>query len=150
MKTKFGLKNFRVFDDKGITFDLKPITILTGENSSGKSSLVKAMLIMRNYFCAVKNEPTENPAAVQLDFSDPALKMSGFDSALSKFASNSDIITFSYNATSDFAPFDFTIDYNFAKDALNPTKGKLHHMYEERFFVNLKMSFPCRMWDLVP
>ena len=29
-------------------------------------------------------------------------------------------------------------------------KGKLHHMYEERFFVNLKMSFPCCMWDLVP
>ena len=127
MKTKFGLKNFRVFDDKGVIFDLKPITILTGENSSGKSSLVKAMLIMRNYFRAVKNEPTENPAAVQLDFSDPALKMSGFESALSKFTS-SDSITFSYNVTSDYAPFDFTVDYNFIKDALNPTKGNLHHI----------------------
>ena len=136
MKTKFGLKNFRVFDDKGVTFDLKPITILTGENSSGKSSLVKAMLIMRNYFRAVKNEPTENPAAVQLDFSDPALKMSGFDSALSKFTS-SDSITFSYDAAADYAPYDFTVDYNFIKDTLNPTKGILHHICVSFQGVNL-------------
>lgn len=143
MKTKFGLKNFRVFDDKGITFDLKPITILTGENSSGKSSLVKAMLIMRNYFRAVKNEPTENPAAVQLDFSDPALKMSGFDSALSKFASNDNSITFSYDAISDYAPYDFTVEYNFIKDALNPTKGILHHIrisFQEVNLIKLENS----------
>ena len=29
-------------------------------------------------------------------------------------------------------------------------KGKLRPMYGDRFLVNLKMSFPCRMWDLVP
>ena len=52
MNTKFTLKNFRVFDEKqGGTFDLKPITILTGCNSSGKSSLVKSILLLKDFFC---------------------------------------------------------------------------------------------------
>lgn len=43
----FTIDNFRVFN-KPTTFELAPITILTGPNNSGKSSLVKAMLMMRN------------------------------------------------------------------------------------------------------
>lgn len=125
MNTKFGIKNFRVFGERGVSFDLNPITILTGENSSGKSSLVKAMILMRNYFRAVKNEPTQNPAAVQLDFSDPALKMSGFESALSNSSTIAHEISFSYEAKSDFAPFAFEIEYTFIKDEDNQTKGEL-------------------------
>ena len=37
MNTKYTIKNFRVFDSYGATIDLKPLTILTGCNSSGKS-----------------------------------------------------------------------------------------------------------------
>lgn len=40
------LVNFRVFEDA--TFDLKPLTILTGPNSSGKSSLFKALLLLQD------------------------------------------------------------------------------------------------------
>ena len=65
MRTTFGVKNFRVFGDKGVSLKLKPVTILTGENSSGKSSIVKAMLLLRDYFLAVMSEPTQNPAAIQ-------------------------------------------------------------------------------------
>lgn len=125
MNTKFGIKNFRVFGERGVSFDLNPITILTGENSSGKSSLVKAMILMGNYLRAVKNEPTQNPAAVQLDFSDPALKMSGFESALSKTSSDAHEISFFYETGSDFAPFVFEIEYTFVKDEDNQTKGEL-------------------------
>lgn len=125
MKTKFGISNFRVFGERGVSFDLNPITILTGENSSGKSSLVKAMILMRNYFRAVRNEPTQNPASVQLDFSDPALKMSGFESALSKTSSDASEISFSYEARSDFAPFAFEVEYTFIEDEDNQTKGEL-------------------------
>lgn len=39
---KFTINNFRIFD-KPYTFELAPITILTGPNNSGKSSLVKAL-----------------------------------------------------------------------------------------------------------
>jgi AAA15 family ATPase/GTPase len=40
-----GLENFRVFKEKA-EFDFAPITILTGTNSSGKSSLINAMEIL--------------------------------------------------------------------------------------------------------
>lgn len=55
MNTKFTIKNFRVFDENGVTIDLKPLTILTGCNSSGKSSIVKAMLILKHFFMQIKN-----------------------------------------------------------------------------------------------
>lgn len=42
----FSLKNFRSFGEEGADFELAPITILTGCNSSGKSSLVKALILM--------------------------------------------------------------------------------------------------------
>ena len=38
MNNTYTIKNFRVFDEKGATLSIKPITILTGCNSSGKSS----------------------------------------------------------------------------------------------------------------
>ena len=42
----FGLENFRVFKDY-TNFELKPFTILTGANNTGKSSLNKALLLMK-------------------------------------------------------------------------------------------------------
>jgi len=51
MNTKLTIKNFRVFDEDGVTVDLKPITVLTGCNSSGKSSVVKAVNML-NKFCS--------------------------------------------------------------------------------------------------
>lgn len=44
-----GLKNFRIFDDKnGFLEELSSINILTGANNSGKSSIVKALQMLRN------------------------------------------------------------------------------------------------------
>ncbi len=56
MKTKLGIKNFRVFDENGVTLELNPITILTGANSSGKSSIVKAILLLDSFLKQVKND----------------------------------------------------------------------------------------------
>ena len=44
-----SFENFRVFKDKS-DFELAPITILTGTNSSGKSSIIKGMKLM-HCFC---------------------------------------------------------------------------------------------------
>lgn len=54
MKTNLTVKNFRVFDEKGVSFELNPITILTGCNSSGKSSVVKAVLLLDEYLKQIK------------------------------------------------------------------------------------------------
>lgn len=42
----FSLKNFRSFNEEGADFELAPITVLTGCNSAGKSSLVKALMLI--------------------------------------------------------------------------------------------------------
>lgn len=42
----FTLKNFRSFGEEGADFELAPITVLTGCNSAGKSSLVKALMLL--------------------------------------------------------------------------------------------------------
>ncbi len=47
--TKFGVSNFKIFGEMQ-RFDLRPITILTGPNSSGKSSLIKALLAIKYNF----------------------------------------------------------------------------------------------------
>ena len=46
MNPIFSLKNFRSFGEDGADFELAPITILTGCNSAGKSSLVKALMLL--------------------------------------------------------------------------------------------------------
>ena len=44
---KFSIDNFRVFDKPNV-FEFAPITLLTGPNNSGKSSLVKSLLMLKN------------------------------------------------------------------------------------------------------
>ena len=43
---KISIKNFRVFKEK-TTFQLRPFTILTGPNNSGKSSFIKFLLLLK-------------------------------------------------------------------------------------------------------
>ena len=49
MYTNFTLKNFRVFDNEGACVPLRPITILTGCNNSGKSSIAKALCLLKDF-----------------------------------------------------------------------------------------------------
>lgn len=55
--TGLGIENFRVFKDY-TEFDFAPITILTGTNSSGKSSLFKALLLLAD------NAKEQNPKSL--------------------------------------------------------------------------------------
>ena len=45
---RIELDNFRVFGTLA-SFDLAPVTVLTGKNNSGKSSLIKAFLVLADY-----------------------------------------------------------------------------------------------------
>ena len=45
----FGLENFRVFKEY-TWFDFAPITLLVGPNNSGKSSLIKALLLLKDNY----------------------------------------------------------------------------------------------------
>lgn len=61
--TGFGLENFRVFKDY-TWFDFAPITILVGPNNSGKSSLIKALMLMQDNI-----QEGKGPVSNDLDFS---------------------------------------------------------------------------------
>ena len=47
MIKKIGVENFRVFKEY-TEFELRPITLLTGPNNSGKSSFTKLLLLLQN------------------------------------------------------------------------------------------------------
>ena len=66
MKTRLSIKNFRVFDENGVTFELNPITILTGSNSSGKSSVVKAICLLNSFLRQIK-KAVDNGEKIELD-----------------------------------------------------------------------------------
>ena len=54
MKTKFGIKNFRTFNEKGVEVEMAPFTILTGCNSSGKSSVTKGFFLYNSVLSDLK------------------------------------------------------------------------------------------------
>lgn len=78
---KIGVKNFRVFMEL-TTFELKPITILTGSNSSGKSSLFKAVKLLKSNFTFPEKEKVVSKIGA-LIFRDEKL-MGGFEKVKSK------------------------------------------------------------------
>lgn len=82
-----GLQNFRIFKDM-TNFEFAPITVLTGANNSGKSSVIKALLLLAEN--AKKNK------FLELDFSsqqNDLHKLGSFEDVLNK-NSESDEITF--------------------------------------------------------
>lgn len=66
MKTKLNIKSFRVFDEYGVMFEINPITILTGSNSSGKSSVVKAIFLLNSFLSQIK-KAVDNGDPIQLE-----------------------------------------------------------------------------------
>lgn len=49
MYTDYTVKNFRIFDEEGATIPLRPVTLLTGCNNTGKSSIVKSLCLLKDF-----------------------------------------------------------------------------------------------------
>lgn len=130
MNTEFTIKNFRIFDSEGATFTIAPLTLLTGCNSAGKSSMVKAMLLLKNFFDQMHRDidlyADCYPTRYQLGVTNPNLKLGDFSSILNK-DSKDNKITFAYTIKPLIAAEIFTVEYVFAcddNDTLN--EGWLH------------------------
>jgi AAA15 family ATPase/GTPase len=89
---KIGLQNFRVFNEM-TEFDLAPFTILTGANSSGKSSLFKALLLIGNN--------VESNSFYKLDFTGTQHNLGSFQDTINKKC-NKDKIVFRFYLNSPF------------------------------------------------
>ena len=85
--SKFGVGNFKVFRELN-EFQLAPITILTGTNNSGKSSLIKALLLLKNSY--LKNGMNE------LEFMDSEHKLGSFKEVLNNKKTSNKSITYKF------------------------------------------------------
>ena len=94
MNNQFKLKNFRVFDAKGAEFEIAPITILTGCNSSGKSSVIKAMTLLNDFFNKmILDYINGNPFDLknyELIFNEGKHNLGTYSNALSRFSDEKD------------------------------------------------------------
>ncbi|MDS1032820.1 AAA family ATPase [Porphyromonadaceae sp. NP-X] len=81
---KIGFENFRVFKDKSL-FELAPITVLTGANNSGKSTVIKGLKLFQNFW-------GQNGFKDKLEFEKGIHQLGDFEMALSKYSDNKELI----------------------------------------------------------
>ena len=140
MNTKLTLKNFRVFDNKqGGTFNLAPITILTGCNSSGKSSLVKALLLLKDFFQELATNKIND---CKLDFGNTQAKLGRYDLALNNKSRKNGKMCFAYTVYSKELGEDLQVELWFAADS----NDKLNNGWLNRFVIS-KLSDKAIIMD---
>lgn len=122
MNPIFSLKNFRSFGEDGADFELAPITVLTGCNSAGKSSLVKAQLLMRQVLqrLPVNGKKTFPCMPISIDdnicihISDKELALGNYHKVLNKTAKNG-MITLAYSIHSNYLAEEVLVSFAFVE-----------------------------------
>lgn len=127
MDTKYTIKNFRVFNEEGVSVLLKPLTLLTGCNSSGKSSLVKSLLLISDYFAALKSDNANGKridlTAHKLDFTKVPHNSLGKFSKTVNNKSEENTITFGLQTHSEMLGQDLYLEITFTSDETDSTNG---------------------------
>lgn len=117
---KYSLKNFRVFNQDGVTLDMRPITILTGCNSSGKSSIVKSMVLLDSFFNSLRRDADMGLplklSEYKLDFSSRPNNMLGNFSRVVNRDSELFEISYEYTVHSHMIGEDIKVCLVFSKD----------------------------------
>lgn len=67
MINKVALKNFKIFDDE--EFNIAPLTLITGINGMGKSSIIQALLLLKQNY-EIKYLSTKDVMLLKQDFID--------------------------------------------------------------------------------
>ena len=141
----FGVKNFKVFKDLQ-RFDLKPITILVGANSSGKSSLTKAILSLKDSFSKIKvNSYESNSINIfsieSIDFNSK-LNLGNFETIQNR-ERNDEVICFEmpFKFISNLECFVLRFEYKIAKNSLKSGELSAIKLYDPKNneeFINFK------------
>lgn len=103
-----GLENFRLFKDR-TTFELAPITILTGINNSGKSSLIKSIQL-------IQSSLQSTGSLDELNFVGGRHNLGSFSQTLnSKSSENSIRLTFDFDLQSIDSDTFLELEYSITK-----------------------------------
>ncbi|BDD02091.1 AAA family ATPase [Persicobacter psychrovividus] len=81
-----SIKNFRFFKER-TTFNIAPINVITGTNSSGKSSVLKALRLL--------SESSQKHGLRKLNLSSKTHQLGDFEQVKNKYSDNK-YISFSY------------------------------------------------------
>lgn len=124
-----GFENFRVFHEK-YNFEIAPITILTGTNSSGKSTFIKGLKLFQNFWA-------QSGFGHNLEFENGSHQLGDFELILSK-TKKDNLLKVSYNL--DHILYDiFTIELIFELNDKNILKNGI--LIESRILVNDTIIF---------
>ena len=130
----FHLQNFRSFSIEGADFEIAPITVITGCNSAGKSSFVKALMLLSEQKGFVEEQ--------KLNFSSKNLCLGNYKSV----AHEEGNILFSYNIWCEVLQEELIVTRSFYANRADELKNgvfdyltieeadgtKIFHLYEER------------------
>lgn len=121
MKTNYSIKNFRVFDNKGVTVELAPLTFLVGCNSSGKSSIVKSLSLLKTFF---KNKfDQEHPViGSTIDFTVKPNDSLGTFNNVVRSSSRKKEFSLSYEVHSDYINEDVVVNLTMGNGELGNAK----------------------------
>lgn len=129
MNTQYTIKNFRIFDTKGADIQFKPISILTGCNSSGKSSIVKSLLLLKKFVedaqVDLRQTGKFRPHDYPLDFTIPGLKLGSIETSRNENAPDDEPIVFSYTASSPAVAMPFKVSLSFVQKSKDDISGHL-------------------------
>lgn len=132
MNIKYTIKNFKIFDKEGTEFDIRPITVLTGCNSSGKSSVVKSILALGKFLSVIKNDNEGKRIELSSFYNYPMhfnvgqLKLGRYDCVLNKESANDNTMTFGYTIESGLAARKFHVEYVFEASNNILDEARLH------------------------
>ncbi|MCZ2460108.1 MAG: ATP-binding protein [Chitinophagales bacterium] len=110
---RFSIENFKVFDSYQ-SFEFKRITLLTGQNSSGKSSLIEALNILAN-----------NKDIEVIRLNELAQKIGNFENVISK-GSSSGIFLISYDIRSDYIDETLTVSISYKINKKNKQQADIY------------------------
>ena len=113
MLTELKLTNFRLFDDE-VTIRFRPITVLIGRNSSGKSSIVKFLLMLQQSIGSGGSQ---------------FLTTEGEKVNLGAFSELKNAITRKRNLTFELTTTNTTAELDFALSHLLATSGDVDNAY---------------------
>ncbi len=120
MESRLTIKNFRIFDENGATIEFKPITILTGANSSGKSSAVKAVFLLNSFLSQIKKDVVRGKRieldGYKLDFTTFPNNLLGNFNKILHDGSKSRGITIEYSVYSHLLSKDVDVQLVFSAD----------------------------------
>lgn len=145
-----GFENFRVFKDV-VNFDFAPITILTGANNSGKSTIIKGIKIMEQFLNQQKIHYGYRSFNIWniplLEFNTNELKILGsFMNVVND--PNKDYISFSLKSTHEYFG-EYHIIFRFIKN--NDNRGRLQNLLffienSEKPIIDFKYDNDTRKW----